>query len=124
MEDNSLIIKGIEKIVNRSRVFLNENREFAPFGIIYRNDKWIDIAAYDENMDSNVMRGFLINAIKSDFQKGDCSFGGVCVHAKIDNLGNVIIIYNSSDGDDWFELIYKYFYDEKGNVIIEERNID
>ena len=123
MKDDSLIIQGIEKIVYRSKIFLNEIGEFAPFGIIYKNNEWIDVATYEENINSNAMKNFLIDTINDDFAKGNCLFGGVCVDAKIDDIGDVIIIYNSSDGDDWFELVYRYFTDEKGQVVIENKSI-
>lgn len=104
---------GIDRVLNRTKVLLQNIREFAPFGIIYKNEKWINIETYDERLDSIKMRGFLMNTIVKDFQEDNCLFGAVCVNARIDNLQNVVIIYNTSNGKDWYELIYEYTIDKE-----------
>lgn len=103
-----IIKKGIERIMNKSKILLVEMKEFAPFGIIYKNDEWINLETYDENFDSMKMRDFLMNTIHCDFKNKDCLFGAVCINAVIDNTQEVIIIYNTSNGQDWYELIYAY----------------
>lgn len=116
-------ITGILQIVETSRKFLNELKEFAPFGLIYKNAEWINLATYDDDMDSNKMKSFLINTIAKDFEEEQTEFGGVCVDAKIIDVGNVIIIYNTSNGKDWYELVYRYeFKDDKVDII--EENIE
>ncbi|ALR29243.1 hypothetical protein ATE47_01275 [Chryseobacterium sp. IHB B 17019] len=98
---------GINQIVITAEEFLKQLKEFAPFGLIYKDGEWIDLATYDENMDSNDMKSFLINTIVKDFEEGNTEFGGVCVDAKIEDIGDVIMIYNTSNGQDWYELVYK-----------------
>ena len=108
------IIKiGIDRVLSRSEVLLQKIREFAPFGIIYKNNEWINIETYDECLDSVKMRSFLMNTIIKDFQDDNCLFGAVCINARIDNSQDVIIIYNTSNGKDWYELIYSYTIDKK-----------
>ena len=71
------IIKiGIDRILSRSKVLLQKIREFAPFGIIYKNNEWINIETYDECLDSVKMRSFLMNTIIKDFQDNNCSDDG------------------------------------------------
>lgn len=116
-------ITGIKQVVNTAKAFLNEFKEFAPFGLIYKNDEWIDLGTYDESLDSDKMKNFLISTIIKDFEEENTEFGAVCVDAKIKNIGDVIIIYNTSNGKEWFELVYKYEINGKEVNIIEE-NID
>lgn len=99
---------GIERLVDKSKFLLENIGEFAPFGIIYKNEKWINIETYDERLDSIKIRGFLMNTIIKDFQEDNCLFGAVCVNAEMKDIGNVIIIYNTSDGKDWYEKVYQY----------------
>lgn len=116
-------ITGIKQVVNTAKAFLNEFKEFAPFGLIYKNHEWIDLGTYDESLDSNKMKNFLISTIIKDFEEGNTEFGAVCIDAKIKDIGDVIIIYNSSDGKTWFELTYKYeFIGDKVNIL--EENIE
>lgn len=119
-----LTIQGIRKIVDKSSVFLNEIGEFAPFGLIYKNNKWIDIATYDDSMNSTIMRNFLMSTISQDLQEENCLFGAVCVDVRIEDIGDTIIIYNSTKSDEWYELIYKYITTENGEKIIEESPVD
>jgi len=116
-------ITGIRKIVDTATAFLNEFKEFAPFGLIYKNNEWIDLGTYDKGFDSDKMKNFLISTIIKDFEEGNTDFGAVCVDAKIKGIDDVIIIYNSSDGKEWFELVYKYKFNNK-NVDIIEENIE
>lgn len=116
-------ITGIRKIVDTAIAFLNEFKEFTPFGLIYKNNEWIDLGTYDESFDSDKMKNFLISTIIKDFEEGNTDFGAVCVDAKIKGIGDVIIIYNSSDGKEWFELVYKYKFNNE-NVNIIEENIE
>ncbi|ATN07645.1 hypothetical protein CRN76_20710 [Chryseobacterium indologenes] len=113
-------IEGIKQIVNTAKAFLNELKEFAPFGLIFKNNEWIDLATYDDSLNSEKMKNFLISTIIKDFEEGNTDFGAVCVDAKIKNIGDVIIIYNTSDGKEWFELVYKYEIKDKEVNIIEE----
>lgn len=98
--------KGIEKIKDLAKFFLEDLGEFAPFGMILKNDEWIDLGSYDEDLDSLKMRALLMNSIKKDFESPGLTFGGVCVNA-IQNEEDIIIIYNTSDGVEWYELIYR-----------------
>lgn len=116
-------ITGIKQIVSTAKAFLNEFKEFAPFGLIYKNNEWIDLGTYDESLNSDKMKSFLVSTIIKDFEEGNTEFGAVCVDAKIKNIGDVIIIYNSSDGKEWFELVYKYEFNNE-NVNIIEENIE
>lgn len=116
-------ITGINQIVETSRKFLNELKEFAPFGLIYKDGEWVDLATYDDSMDSNKMKSFLIDTIVKDFEEGSTEFGAVCVDANIEGIGKVIMIYNTSDGKDWYELVYKYEFDGE-YVHIIEKNIE
>lgn len=116
-------ITGINQIVETAKKFLIELREFAPFALIYKNNEWIDLATYDDKIDSNNMKSFLINTIVKDFDEGDTEFGAVCIDARIAEIGNVIIIYNTSNGKDWYELVYKYKTDGD-KVEIIEKNIE
>ncbi|EFK33215.1 MULTISPECIES: hypothetical protein [Chryseobacterium group] len=118
MEDK--YITGIKQVVKTAQAFLNEFKEFAPFGLIFKNNEWIDLGAYDENLTSDQMKNFLISTIIEDFNEGNTEFGAVCVDAKIKEIGDVIIIYNTSNGKDWFELVYKYYLEGKSVKIIEE----
>ena len=124
MNLEELTIQGIRKIVDKSPVFLNEIGEFAPFGLIYKNNKWIDIATYDDSMNSTIMRNFLMSTISQDLQEENCLFGAVCVDVRIEDIGDTIIIYNSTKSDEWYELIYKYITTENGEKIIEESPVD
>ncbi len=117
---SEIYIEGITNIVNRAKKFLTEIKEFAPFGVIYKNNEWIDLATYDESLDSTKMRDFLVSTIIKDFEEGNTEFGAVCVDAKIKDIGDVIIIYNTSDGKDWYELVYKYVFEGETVKIIEE----
>lgn len=117
---SEIYIEGITNIVNRAKKFLTEIKEFAPFGVIYKNNEWIDLATYDESLDSTKMRDFLVSTIIKDFGEGNTEFGAVCVDAKIKDIGDVIIIYNTSDGKDWYELVYKYVFEGETVKIIEE----
>ncbi|MBP1167981.1 hypothetical protein JOE44_004865 [Chryseobacterium sp. PvR013] len=116
-------ITGISQIVETSKKFLKELKEFAPFGLIYKNGEWMDLATYDDSMDSNKMKSFLINTIMKDFEEGNTEFGAVCVDARIKDIGDVIIIYNTSNGKDWYELVYKYEFDGE-DVQIVKKNIE
>ncbi len=122
MEEKYIV--GIKQIVKTAKSILNELKEFAPFGLIYKNNEWIDLATYDDSLNSEKMKNFLISTIIKDFEEGNTEFGAVCVDAKIKDIGNVIIIYNTSDGKEWFELVYKYEFNEKENVNIIEENIE
>ncbi len=124
MNLEELIIDGIRKIVDKSTIFLNEIGEFAPFGLIYKNNEWIDIATYDDSMNSTIMRNFLMNTISQDLQEESCLFGAVCVDVRIKDIGDAIIIYNSTKSNEWYELIYRYITSENGEKIIEEIPID
>lgn len=117
---SEIYIEGIANIVRRAKKFLTEIKEFAPFGVIYKNNEWIDLVTYDESLDSTKMRDFLVSTIIKDFEEENTDFGAVCIDAKIKNIGDVIIIYNTSDGKDWYELVYKYFFDGETVKIIEE----
>lgn len=98
---------GIQIILNKAKIFIKEIGEFAPFGLILKDEKWINLASYDEKLDSIKMRNVLINSIKEDFNSNKIIFGGVCVNATKDNK-DLIIVYNTSDGIEWFELFYEY----------------
>lgn len=113
-------ITGIKQIVNTAKAFLNEFKEFAPFGLIYKNNEWIDLGTYDESLSSDKMKSFLISTIIKDFEEANTEFGAVCVGAKIKGIADTIIIYNSSDGKEWFELVYKYEFNSGIANIIEE----
>jgi hypothetical protein len=115
-------ITGIKQIVNMAKAFLKEFKEFAPFGLIYKNNEWVDLGTYDESLNSDKMKSFLVSTIIKDFEEGNTEFGAVCVDAKIKGIGDVIIIYNSSDGKEWFELVYKYEFDNE-NVNMSIINI-
>lgn len=116
-------IKGINQIVETAKKFLTELREFAPFGLLIKEGKWLNLATYDEDMDSNNMRSLLINSIIKYFEDGNAEFGAVCIDARIANIGDVIVIYNTSNGKDWYELVYKYeLKDDEVNII--EENIE
>lgn len=121
---SEIYIHGVSNIISRAKIFLTELKEFAPFGIIYKNNEWIDLVTYDEKLDSTTMRDFLINTIIKDFEERNTSFGAVCIDAKIKDLGDVIIIYNTSNGKDWYELVYKYSFDDGETVKILEENIE
>lgn len=117
---SEIYIEGITNIVRRAKKFLTEIKEFAPFGVIYKNNEWIDLMTYDESLDSTKMRDFLVSTIIKDFEEENTNFGAVCIDAKIKDIGDVIIIYNTSDGKDWYELVYKYVFDGETVKIIEE----
>ncbi len=108
-------LTGIHKIVESATKLLEELKEFAPFGLIFKNGEWIDLATYDDSMDSNKMKSFLIETIVKDFDNETTKFGAVCVNATIKEVGDVIMIYNTSNGKDWYELVYKY--EMKGNSV-------
>ena len=113
-------ITGINQVVETAKKFLIELREFAPFGLLIKEEKWLNLATYDENMDSNNMRSLLINSIMEYFENGNAEFGAVCIDARIVDIGDVIVIYNTSNGKDWYELVYKYeLKDDEVNIIKE-----
>ncbi|UKB82732.1 hypothetical protein LF887_17155 [Chryseobacterium sp. MEBOG06] len=117
---SEIYVTGINKVINTAKEFLNELKEFAPFGLIFKDGEWIDLATYDETFDSIKMRNFLVATIIKDFEKNYTEFGAVCVDAKINDIGNVIMILNTSDGKDWYELVYRYeFIDGKVNIVKE-----
>ncbi len=123
MGNINIIEKGINKIIERSIVFLEDAQEFYPFGIIYKNEEWQDLITYDESLDSITMRDFLIKTIIEDFKQEEvCHFGAVGVFGEIEQGDKVIIIYNTSNGVDWYELMYKYHF-ENNKVIIDKKAI-
>lgn len=65
-----------------------------------------------------------MSTISQDLQEENCLFGAVCVDVRIEDIGDAIIIYNSTKSDEWYELIYKYITTENGEKIIEESPVD